>query len=646
MAEHVEEAEAGPVPGAAELPAAAALVVAAKRARGAGKSGQDAELDSFLRKQGRLVDLQMEHLHEQRELVTSRLRLGRWKDRVTLALQALTGLVGAAFAGAVAVMAWQAHADHGVSIAAFSTPPDLAQRGLTGQVIASELLDGLAALQAKTVTARPASSYANDWGGEIKVEIPETGVSIGELDRYLRDWLGSETRITGEVVRTPTGIAVTARSGEAPGKRFEGSESDLDQLVAKAAEAVYAQTQPYRYAVYLASTGRRAEASGLFARLAEAGAPEDRPWAYAGWASILQTEGRHYEAVRMARAAMALNPDIQPPYETLGVSADVVGDRGVGLENPAREMELVKTGKVPGLTGAERADRVRFLNGVQAFYRYDFRTAADLLAPLTAFDLEGRQAGYTPRHLRARVLAGMHEVTAAEQLQAGPLDMNSYQALVARGETLGDWAGAAAALDAGARDPALAGDAQTTLVPALRARALAHLGRAAEAEALAAPMPLGCYQCLITRGEIATVARDWTAADRWWAELDRRAPNLPQSAWAASLLARGDLDGAIRKAAQAHQRSPHFADPLEIWGEALLRKGDAAAAAGKFAEAAPDAPRWGRLHLMWGEALMLSGRPANARAQYAAAKGMDLAPPERAALDVLLARTAAAALRR
>ncbi len=43
---------------------------------------------------------------------------------------------------------------------------------------------------------------------------------------------------------------------------------------------------------------------------------------------------------------------------------------------------------------------------------------------------------------------------------------------------------------------------------------------------------------------------------------------------------------------------------------------------------------------------MLSGRPANARAQYAAAKGMDLAPPERAALDVLLARTAAAALRR
>jgi len=91
-------------------------------------------------------------------------------------------------------------------------PPDLAQRGMTGQVVASELLDGLASLQRKTVTARPASTYANDWGGDIKVEIPETGISIGELNRYLRQWLGSETRISGEVVRTPTGVAVTARA--------------------------------------------------------------------------------------------------------------------------------------------------------------------------------------------------------------------------------------------------------------------------------------------------------------------------------------------------------------------------------------------------------------------------------------------------
>jgi hypothetical protein len=42
----------------------------------------------------------------------------------------------------------------------------------------------------------------------------------------------------------------------------------------------------------------------------------------------------------------------------------------------------------------------------------------------------------------------------------------------------------------------------------------------------------------------------------------------------------------------------------------------------------------------WGEALMLSGRYAEARAQYEAANGMDLSRADRAALNVLLARTA------
>ncbi|HEX4097880.1 MAG TPA: hypothetical protein VHX64_14225, partial [Caulobacteraceae bacterium] len=59
-----------------------------------------------------------------------------------------------------------------------------------------------------------------------------------------------------------------------------------------------------------------------------------------------------------------------------------------------------------------------------------------------------------------------------------------------------------------------------------------------------------------------------------------------------------------------------------------------------FAEADKDAPKWGRNHLRWGEALMLSGRYAEARAQYQIAEGLDLSAGDRAALNVLLARTA------
>ncbi len=75
-----------------------------------------------------------------------------------------------------------------------------------------------------------------------------------------------------------------------------------------------------------------------------------------------------------------------------------------------------------------------------------------------------------------------------------------------------------------------------------------------------------------------------------------------------------------------------------------MRKGDYAGAVAKFAEADTDAPKWGGNHMRWGEALMLSGRYAEARAQYEAADGMDLSKPDRAALNVLLARTAAGPL--
>ncbi len=70
------------------------------------------------------------------------------------AIQVLTVLVGLAIATAVGAMAWRAHEDHGLRIEAFSVSPDLAQKGLTGQVVAGQLLDKLAALQAKTVTGR------------------------------------------------------------------------------------------------------------------------------------------------------------------------------------------------------------------------------------------------------------------------------------------------------------------------------------------------------------------------------------------------------------------------------------------------------------------------------------------------------------
>jgi tetratricopeptide (TPR) repeat protein len=632
VAERSEEPEAEVEAGAPDLSAAAALAVGLRRSRSKGNADQDAKLDSFLDEQTGLVRLQKEHLHEQREVQLSHLKLRRFNEWMKAALQVLTACVGLTLVCVVATMAWQAHEDRGVSIEAFSVPPDLAQRGLTGQVVASELLDRLSELQAQTVTARPTSTYADDWGDDIKVAIPETGVSIGELNRWLRQWLGGETRITGEVVRTPAGLAVTARAGASSGKRFEGAEADLDKLVGQAAEALYAQTQPYRYAVYLASRGRSDDALAAYQRLARTGAAEDRPWAYVGWASILQQGGRNREAEWAAQSAVRLDPKLEPAYAVLSAAQFNLGWTEAALSSLRREIALLERGRSVGQPTSDAAGRLALIRGIEAFVRGDYQASASLLRSAGGMNYEGQAQGYPPSQVLVQVLAFDHDVAASRRIATTPLQMIALE----------DWTSLARGTDAfrGTEQFRKAQTEATTVASV--ATVYAHAGRFDDADAVLRPSALDCYPCLRTRGLIAALKRDWPAADRWYAEAARQAPSLAfaHADWGQALLDKGDLDGAIAKFKEAHRRSPHFADPLELWGEALMRKGDYDGAIAKFAEADKYAPRWGRNHLRWGEALLRVGRYREARAQFEQARGMDLSVPDHAALKVFLDRTA------
>jgi tetratricopeptide (TPR) repeat protein len=645
MAERAEEPEAeAPEAISSGSDGVAAAMTAALRRRRRGDQ-PDPEFDAFLREQTDLARLQKEHLHEQRELVLSRLRWGRFSDRVKAALQVMTALLGLAVVLGVGAMAWNAHEDHGVAIEAFSVPPDLAQRGLTGQVVASQLLDRLADLKQQTVTARPASTYANDWGQDIKVEIPETGVSIGELNRYLRQWLGSETRISGEIVRIPTGLAVTARAGEEPGRRFEGAEADVEKLIGKAAEAVYQRTQPYRYAIYLASNGRHAEAVAQFARLTQTGPPAERAWAYAGWASTLLQDGRSRDSGRMAEAALRLDPNLEPAYPSLGLSLQVLGRAEDQLSTVRRELALLKSGQAVGVPASQAANRLRVIQEVEASDIGDYARAAQSARESERLDMEGQPGTWRPYNIQARALAQDHDVAGSRALPDDSVGTDAIQLLALQELALDDWDALALQIDAIRRDPAslkLPPELLTTAVPSAAATIYAHVGRFGDADAVMQVSPPDCYDCLRARGLVAASRGDWSAADRWYAEAARQAPSLPfaHTDWGQALLRKGDLDGAIGKLEEAHRRSPHFADPLELWGEALVAKRDYSGAVAKFSEADQYAPRWGRNHMRWGEALMLSGRYAEARRQYEAANSLDLSRPDRAALNVLLARTA------
>ena len=97
-------------------------------------------------------------------------------------------------------------------------------------------------------------------------------------------------------------------------------------------------------------------------------------------------------------------------------------------------------------------------------------------------------------------------------------------------------------------------------------------------------------------------------------------------------MARGENDGGIAKFTIANQKSPHFADPIEMWGEALMAKNQSHLALAKFEEADNYAPNWGRLHMKWGEALGYAGRKDEARAQYQKASTLDLTPDDKVEL--------------
>ena len=648
MAERGEEPELeGPGEAGAEpVSPAAALAIGLRK----GGKRPDPEFDAFLRKQSRLVDIQTEHLHEQRELMLSRLRWGRFSDRMKAILQVLTILVGLAVAGSVAVMAWQAHEDHGVAIQAFSVPPELAQRGLTGQVLAARVLDHLSQLQADTITARPASTYANDWGDDIKVEIPETGVSVGELNRWLRQWLGAETSITGEVVRTADGVSVTARVGSDPGRTVSGPEADIDGLIGKAAEEVYAQTQPYRYAVFLASHDRAADALALYRSLAKSGSKEDRKWAYTGWATLLMQGGDDAGAVAIIDKGMRSGLDL---YQTGGMAIQNLSDMNLGrlqasYDNIVLQQKLGRNEGGNQLVSADISRRIQVF--AIAYLRGDRRLAASQALTLGDYDFEGLSGGLNLREEGAVALIQDHDVTRGLReariagATRGPLNMLPLPLMAL--QELGDWTSLAVELERLADEAQGQGQrSKDTLErgvqPAL-AIAYARLGRLEQAKAAAASLPPDCEPCLDARGWVAALSGDPAGADRWFAAADRMAPDLPfyESDWGAALLARGDLDRAIAKLGEAHAKGPRYADPLELWGEALMRKGDLSGAIAKFTEADKDAPKWGRNHLLWGEALMLSGRYAEARAQYLEANALDLSKPDRAALKVLLVRTA------
>ena len=572
------------------------------------------------------------------------LRVHHVSGVMKLAFELALAFILVAVAAGIGGMIWAAIHDRGLVIEAFSVPPDLAGRGLTGEVVAAKLLDRLSALQAATVSNRASSSYANNWGNDLKLQIPDTGISIGEFNRTLHAWLGHQTRITGEVYHVPGGIAVTARAGSDTSPTFNGSEADLDKLLQKAAESVYRVTQPYRYVVYLMNTNRAREAETAANALITNGSLQDRAWAYIGLANIHSSEGDLPRAMAALRSALELRPDFIMAYQNIGGIEGQLQHDEASLAAARNLVELTRHRKDADLSDQSWKFNPPLAESGLAADLGDFRGQVEVNRRIEALP-EFSGSVENARQADIIAFAAMHDTRSEHERYAALPSSTNPQVLLVREAVLaisdlvaGRWQTALekrAKLESGLSLLGIAGKtvASRQLWPPA-ALALALSGDLAGAHRLIDKTPVDCTSCLRVRGRIDAMEKNWRGADYWFARAVHDAPSPPfvWTDWGHALLRKGNYDGAIAKFEAAHARGPLFADPLEMWGEALMAKNWSDLALDKFSEAAKDAPNWGRLHLKWGEALHYAGRDDDARGQFALAGRLDLSPAERSEL--------------
>jgi tetratricopeptide (TPR) repeat protein len=610
-----------------------------------GVAAEDAR--AYLREQTELAKLQKQNLLEQNTFELSHLRWRRFNDQMKGALQIMAVAVGALIVIGIGVAMWDASEADGLVVDSFSVPPALAATGTTGDVVADDMTDKVAAIRdfANDHSLARSKDVRKDRDQDIKVEIPETGISLAQAWRYLKQWLGDEQHLSGRVRALPGGqIALTVSLGGANTFGFTGAPADLDKMEQQAAERVFGAVDPVNIVLYLWAKDRNADTMTAAQHLVSLGGDKlIMSESYSLYANIIRdVVGNARWSVALSQLAIALDSKPAPQHMELLNGSRMLGHDEIVLQ----QARLIGGLRQEDNMGSWRTgDGVPYVWQLGAFYRAletgDFAGAA--VAPCTYSCSLGEG---TPRRARAealgydfrRALASMAEASAAGEADPSDLAEVHYRIHAA----LGDWDSAesdaaqmVAVLKAekGYAEGFRTTNVHTRALPLL-AYAQARRGAFAKAWATINATPLDCYNCLRARGQIDALQGNWSGAQYWFEQATKQGPSLPfaYSDWGAMLMHKSDLDGAIAKFESAHSKGPHFADALEMWGEALTRENRSDLALVKFEEADKCAPNWGRLHLKWGEALWWLGKKDEARKQFNVAAELDLTTAEKTEL--------------
>ncbi len=577
-----------------------ASAVAAKLA--GGDPGVARRTEAFLDDQSQLLKTQNEHLKAEhaarlhflqgqaREVDIRRLGL-----RLRVGFQLFVALVATVIGAGVAIMIHDAFTSRRVVIEPFHTPPPLAANGIDGTVVAAGLLDEISRLQAATRSTAEKRDLTNAWTSDVKLAVPETGITFGDISRVLRARFGHDLHLYGDLVTTVSGLTLTVRGDGVAPKAFSGAATDLPKLTTAAAEYVYAQAEPALWAYYLEGANRNQEAIA-FCRAAYANASEaDRPYLLNVWANgLISTGGDLREALKLYQAALKLKPDFWIGYNN-------VMNVFWGL---ADEEAAWRTGE-----DLRRAAGGRPGAAPETEYQNWDTLTWNLLVWRNVTVADANSGGGTNTTAEGPAIAivesRLHDHAAAE-LALGTTNSDESDPTIAamghyvRGQLLaeeGKFDQAAKEMDAfgiGYADPIVQSNYpgyQCWIAPV--EEAAGHPDKA-DAVLKSAGTFVDCYRF---RADILAARGDWPAAQKAYADAAALAPDLPAGyfSWGVALAKQGELGEAVAKLQEANKRGPHWADPLKAWGDVLLKQGKQREALAKYDEALKYAPNWKQL---------------------------------------------------
>jgi tetratricopeptide (TPR) repeat protein len=595
---------------------------------------------AVLEKHASLIDVQCER--EREELAVLRLRrFTRWLI--------LAGVV-ALFSSVIAA-GWAAARSSSLVIEPFEVPPALEQRGLNGRVVSARVLDHLAQLQRQTESMRGEKSYADNWNDDIKLAIPETGISLGDAWRTLKAWLGSETRISGEIVQTPRGLAITTRAGSLSGGSIEGSEQEIGALVGKAASSIYKVTQPYRYAISLPAE-QVEERVRILRGLTGDPSEQERKWAYSGLSVTYRASGDLSQAAVMARRALSIDPQLLPALGNLFYAQLYQGDFESAFETSRRFKAAYREAETGEYDARILLGNLIALSAAEAGIRKDSASLRRLAVEVEGFGTTQSWMALATLYRSSADSLQHDHARAVSRLAAQPLPTPALpRELIGRRYDLANLrlaqtndhrdasevTSAIQELEAASVVTPGGSSAQVFRIQraAQIALALARSGQAEEARVRANRLPRTCYDCLRARGWAARASGDAASALAWFQGAVRLSESAPEA-----YLDLGDLllGGGKIKEARTHleaaaAKSPTWADPQQRLAALTVRTGQLAEAERSYAKAGLLAPRWGRLNLEWADVLWRLGRKADARRKLQTAAGQDLSPKDRALLE-------------